>query len=78
MELMLRVKKVNRRRYLYAGEIKVCKVSIEVMLITSLILLILFLTAVSRKHHHQKELKNHNERITHIWSKISCHFEDTC
>lgn len=62
MELLVRKKTVKRRSYLYAGEVRVYEFSIEIMLITSLILLLLFFTAVSTKHHYQKALKAHKHR----------------
>jgi hypothetical protein len=62
---MIHVKILNRRRYIYADKIKECEVSIEVMLITSLFFLVLFLATVSGKHHHQKGLKSHKQRIIH-------------
>jgi hypothetical protein len=60
---MARIIILNKKRYLFGGRMKLSEMSINGMLITSFILLVLFLVAVSRKHHDHKELKRDLQHI---------------
>ena len=60
---MARIIILKKKKYLFAGKMKEYEMSINGMLITSFILLVLFLVTVSRKPHDQKELKGEGQHI---------------
>jgi hypothetical protein len=63
---MARIIVLHKKKFLFAGKMKEYEMSINGMLITSLILLVLFLVAVFSKHHDQKELKKGGQHIVLI------------
>jgi len=54
---MLRIKILTKRNHPFAHKVKVNGVSLEVVLLTFFILIVLFLAAVSIKHSHKTNKK---------------------
>ncbi len=60
---MLRIKILNKKGHPFANKIKVYGISIEAILITFFVLIILFVSAVYLKQHPKKETIRHSTTI---------------